>query len=141
MLWTGPCNGSDYPMVSVQRKNKTLRTIMMELMNKKKKANQVVVATCGNKRCINPDHLRLHSRSSVLRASHEQYKDPIRSAKISAYARANKAKLTLEQAREIRVSDKTQRELAIEYGVNKATIGSIKSGRTWKETGSLWRGL
>lgn len=128
-------------MVSVARKNKTLRTVMAELLKKTKRADQVITTTCKNKRCINPDHLRAISKSAVLKGSFSDYKNPIRSAKISAYARANKAKLTLEQAREIRVSDKTQRELAIEYGVNKATIGSIKSGRTWKETGSLWRGL
>lgn len=141
MLWTGPTNGSGYPMVSVERKNRPLRTIMAELMQKQKQKHQVMTTTCKNISCINPEHLRVANKSSVLKMSHERYNDPIRAAKISAHARATKAKLTIEQARDIRVSEKTHRELALEYGVNKATIGNIKAGRTWKETGSLWRGL
>lgn len=141
MLWLGPSNGSDYPMVSVQRKNKPLRTIMAVLLKRTKTKNQVMTTTCGNKRCISPDHLRVSRRSSVLKGTTFDYNNPIRIAKISAHARANKAKLTIEQAREIRVSDKTHRELALKYGVNKATIGNIKAGRTWKETNNLWRGL
>lgn len=99
----------------------------------------MVTTNCGNKRCINPDHLRVVSKKTVFKIT--DYKNPVRSAKLSAYARATRAKLNMEQAREIRLSDKTHRELALEYGVNKATIGNIKAGRTWKETGGIWRGL
>ena len=141
LLWTGPSNGSGYPMVSITRKNHTLRTILAVLYKKNKRSNQVVTTTCGNKRCIHPDHLRIVGKKSVFKISIANYKSPIRSAKLSAYARANRAKLNMDQAREIRMSDKTHRELALEYGVNKATIGNIKAGRTWKETGNLWRGL
>lgn len=126
-------------MVSIRRKNYTLRTILMVLYNKRKFPNQVVTTTCKNVRCINPDHLRVVSKKTVFKIT--DYKNPVRSAKLSAYARATRAKLNMEQAREIRLSDKTHRELALEYGVNKATIGNIKAGRTWKETGNLWRGL
>jgi len=126
-------------MVSIRRKNHTLRTILMVLYNKRKFPNQVVTTNCGNKRCINPDHLRVVGKKTVFKIT--DYKNPVRSAKLSAYARATRAKLNMEQAREIRLSDKTHRELALEYGVNKATIGNIKAGRTWKETGNLWRGL
>lgn len=100
-----------------------------------------MTTTCGNKSCINPDHLKISNKSAVLKGSQNDYNNPVRRAKLSAYARANKAKLSIEQAREIRMSDKTYRELALEYGVNKATIGNIKSGRTWKETGGIWSGL
>jgi hypothetical protein len=126
-------------MVSIQRKNHTLRTILMVLYNKRKFPNQVVTTNCGNKRCINPDHLRVVSKKTVFKIT--DYKNPVRSAKLSAYARATRAKLNIEQAREIRLSDKTHRELALEYGVNKNTIRNIKAGITWKETGNLWRGL
>jgi hypothetical protein len=141
MLWLGPTNGSKYPMVSVNRKNKPLRTIMAVLLKRNKNSKQVVTTTCNNKSCIHPDHLKVVYQKSVFKISAKQYNCPIRSAKLSAYARATRAKLNMDQAREIRMSDKTHRELALEYGVNKATIGNIKAGRTWKETGNLWRGL
>jgi hypothetical protein len=128
-------------MVSIKRKNKPLRTIMAVLFQRNKTAKQVITTTCGNKSCIHPDHLRVVTKKSVFKIATSDYKSPIRSAKLSAYARANRAKLNIEQAREIRLSDKTHKQLALEYGVNKATIGSIKAGKTWKETGNLWRGL
>ena len=141
LLWTGPSNGSGYPMVSIKRKNKPLRTIMAVFYKRTKTAKQVLTTTCGNKSCIHPDHLRVVAKKSVFKIATANYKSPIRSAKLSAYARANRAKLNIEQAREIRLSDKTHRELALEYGVNKNTIRNIKAGITWKETGNLWRGL
>ena len=112
---------------------------MAVLLKKTKNSDQVITTTCGNKSCITPDHLRVVRKKTVFKIA--DYKNPVRSAKLSAYAREHRAKLNMEQAREIRLSDKTHRELALEYGVNKATIGNIKAGRTWKETGNLWRGL
>ena len=113
----------------------------MVLYNRRKLPNQVVTAACGSKKCINPDHLRVVNKKTILKIATSDYKSPMRSAKLSAYAREHRAKLNMDQAREIRMSDKTQRQLALEYGVNKATIANIKAGRTWKETGNLWRGL
>lgn len=128
-------------MVSIQRKNHTLRTILAVLYKRTKTKNQVMTTSCGNKSCIHPDHLKVVLKKTIFKISTKDYKNPIRSAKLSAYARATRAKLNIDQAREIRMSDKTHRELALEFGVNKATIGNIKAGRTWKETGNLWRGL
>ena len=128
-------------MVSVKRKNYTLRTILLELYQKKKRQKQVVTTSCKNISCIHPDHLCVIGKRTVFKSAVSDYKNPVRSAKLSAYVREHRAKLNMEQAREIRLSDKTHRELALEYGVNKATIGNIKAGRTWKETGGIWRGL
>lgn len=141
LLWTGPSNGSGYPMVSIMRKNHTLRTILVSLYKRKKSSKQVVTTSCGNIRCIHPDHIKVVNKKTIFKISKIDYKSPIRSAKLSAHARATRAKLNIDQAREIRMSEKTQRELAIEYGVNKNTIRNIKAGITWKETGNLWRGL
>ena len=141
LLWTGPSNGAGYPLIRIQRSNHTVRTILVVLYKRTKNKNQVVTTTCGNKGCIHPDHIKVVSQKSIFKPSEKQYQSPIRNAKISAHARANRAKLNIDQAREIRMSEKTQRELALEYGVNKATISNIKSGKTWKETGNLWRGL
>ena len=41
-------------------------------------------------------------------------------------------KLTKEDVYAIRRSKKSQRELAVEYGVSKSTIGRVKRGETWK---------
>ena len=41
--------------------------------------------------------------------------------------------LTIEQAREIRMSDESGPVLALRYGVDKSLINGIKAGRNWKE--------
>lgn len=43
----------------------------------------------------------------------------------------NQAKLTEDDVRAIRASNKRQRDLAAEYGVRQGTISFIKSGKTW----------
>lgn len=43
-----------------------------------------------------------------------------------------KARLTADQVLAIRASDRSQRELAREYGVDPSTINHITRGRTWR---------
>lgn len=47
--------------------------------------------------------------------------------------RPSKRKLTFEQAEEVRNSDKSQSQLAAEYGVTQHSIWCIKKGLTYKE--------
>jgi hypothetical protein len=42
-------------------------------------------------------------------------------------------KITAEQARAIRFSRKTEREIASEYGISKAHAGDVRRGRAWKD--------
>ena len=44
----------------------------------------------------------------------------------------NQAKLTESQVRDIWKSTKLQREIAVDFGVSKSTIGYIKNSQTWK---------
>jgi hypothetical protein len=44
----------------------------------------------------------------------------------------NQAKLTESQVRDIWKSTKLQREIAVDFGVSKSTIGYIKNRQTWK---------
>jgi hypothetical protein len=58
---------------------------------------------------------------------------PDRCAKIAAGCqKSTNAKLTKEQAAEIRVSSESQRALAAKYGVNKSMIARIKNGTAWR---------
>lgn len=72
---------------------------------------------CGNRACVNPDHLT------------------VMSARVHGRLAAN-AKLTLKQVREIRrrrQAGETGRALAAEFGVTEGTICHIRSGRTWQD--------
>lgn len=87
---------------------------------------QVVMHTCDNPPCVNPDHLRGGT-----------HKDNVH----DMIAKGRKAtKLTEQQVREIRIryaedAYLRQKDIAKEYGVGATAIGNITSGRSWSHVG------
>jgi len=87
-----------------------------------------VLTTCGNPKCINPDHLKLCSfseRNEIL-------------VKRGIVMRGEKhccSKLTMDQVKEIREKAKgqSQRSLAAEYGVCQSTVRALIIGKTWRQ--------
>lgn len=69
---------------------------------------------CRTPACVNPDHLEPVTHAENIR-------------------RGKNAKLTREQADEIRAAPESPEELAARYGVNRATIRDIKRGTSWRE--------
>jgi hypothetical protein len=81
--------------------------------------------------------LELAERLRALKASGRgpRASDPVPWTVPAVRAAHGNAKLTREQVDEIRASPLLQRELAERFGVSRATIGLIKSGRTWRTPG------
>jgi hypothetical protein len=77
----------------------------------------VVMHTCDNPRCINPDHLKLGTQKDNL----QDMKDKGRKHYV----------ITKEKALAIREAEGTQRGLASEFGVSKTLVGMIKRGEIW----------
>lgn len=84
--------------------------------------------SCGNGHlaCVHPKHLRWALPVENM-ADREAHGTMLRGE------RAPNAKLTAQQVSEIRAAGNgvTQRGLARTYGVSRATINAIRSGRTW----------
>ena len=79
------------------------------------------------KACFNPEHLKPGTHA-------ENQADRVRDG-TNIYAKGEKhgmAKLTNEQVLEIRASEKSQKELAEEYGVHNRTISDIIRRKFWK---------
>lgn len=95
--------------------------------------------SCGNWRCVNPDHLvakgfKDHAAASAGKRSRASYK----AAAIKG-GKKNR-KLTMQQVMEIRTSPKSCKKLGEEYGVSHTTISKIKRGLIYNET-SIWSQL
>lgn len=90
--------------------------------------NVVVMHTCDNRRCCNPDHLHLgtHADNMGDMASKGRRKD------INSGARNGRAKLTPEQVAAIREDKRGKRTIAPEYGVSPAQVQRIRKGQQWK---------
>lgn len=78
--------------------------------------------SCDNPKCCNPQHLSLGSHAENMIDRSRKF-------------RTNRQKLTAEDVRNIRASDKRVCDLAREYGVVHSAISNIKSRRrfAWVE--------
>ena len=95
-----------------------------------------VWAGCGNWRCVCPQHLQSGTRKQMCAAlaRHQVYRhSPDVVLRITKTKRRTQAKLTLNQAREIRVATGRLREIAARYGVSPSLVSLIKRGRSWRE--------
>jgi hypothetical protein len=91
--------------------------------------------TCKSKTCVNPGHTRIGTMEQWGEYIREtgQGRTPAKTAANRKTGRTKLAKITMEQAREIRVSDASTYALAAKYGITQSAIWNIKHGRTWKE--------
>ena len=118
------------------------RVLAIELQLIDDRSRKVTGTRCRNWRCVNPKHLQLLTRQvAAKRAAENRTGGKLMSSRKASDHRRKRAKLTIDQVRAIRASDRTCRALAIEYGVSFQHIALIKSGRIWRETGNVFSNL
>lgn len=135
-LWKNATTQGGYPIVKVRGCGcRFVRRVVLDLLGRPAMPRQPVVTTCGEKRCVNPAHLRASTIAAVSQAAAAKgaFSGVARAAKIAAFRRAESAKLDIDKAREIRLSSESGPVLAARFGVNKSVINSIKRGTSWKD--------
>lgn len=88
----------------------------------------VVCHKCDNPSCVNPEHLFLGTKA-------DNSSDMVRKVRSARGEKNAKAKLTEDQAREVlnlRKMGATLDALAKRFGVTKAAIRFLVTGRNWK---------
>ncbi len=142
--WKGAMQKSAADPVPVMRwrgQVNTVRRLILveqyadELGNLLAGRKRVATYSCGNPACVNPEHTILGTRKSVQRRTAETKHwrfDPVLQRQRSKFARERFGKLDEAKAAAIRLDERAQDAIALDYGVSQATISSIKRGRTWK---------
>jgi hypothetical protein len=124
-LWLGCKDRCGYGLIRYNYKNEKIHRMIWFIYNKIIPQGHIIRHKCKNKNCCNPDHLETGTMK-------ENQQDRIRDGTDQRGENGFHAKLTAEQVREIKVSTKTQTELAQEYSVCRATIWDILHNKTWK---------
>lgn len=139
--WTGYCNKKT-PATSVGGKGIAVRALVAKRMGWNIEG-KMVTNKCGNHLCVKPEHLvmmtksKFHAHVTKTKVDHTAL---ARLMKLSAAVR-QRSKLTLEQAQAIRNHPGPERVICEEFGVCKATVSRIRTGRQWKDYGmfsQLW---
>lgn len=119
-LWQGAFDSKGYGRLIIGRREVRAHRFAYELAHGPIPAGLHVRWSCGNPRCVRPDHLFL-AKAPVTRATGE--------------ASVN-AKLTVAEVHEIRLraaAGETMAKLAAGYGVSKTSVWRIINHETWAD--------
>ena len=123
----------EYPQVRHGTSMRSARRVVYELTTGKTlPRSKLVVMACRESHCVNFDHMQITTKAGVGKLAAKEGAYAARRGKVMLLSRA-RAKLTLEKAREIRMSDESKRVLAQRYGVSPSLIGNIRRGEAWRE--------
>lgn len=143
-IWNQATSDAGYPIMKVRGCGcRLVRRLAAELAGHELKPRQPVVTTCDEKKCVRPEHCLPSSNQAVAQKAADAgaFSQPQRGAKIAAGRRAKSAKLTMEQAMEIRNSTEVGHVLAARYGIDKSRVNAIKRGEAWKDYANPFTGL
>ncbi len=124
--WIGTLWNNGYARTGVKGCNgRAYRLAYQEFVGKIKKG-MLICHACDNPKCVNPDHL-------FQGTAQENMTDMVQKGRSLKGERHHKAKLNLEEVKEIRSrSNEPRVKLAKEFNVSDCTIRDIVKRRSWK---------
>jgi len=128
--WIGPCNPGGYGNFGLGGKTVSAHRVAWRIARGEIPDQLWVLHRCDNRRCVNPDHLFLGTRTDNVRdmgAKGRRRSDDC----LPKGTDCSWAKLTEEQIDRIRQSDLPQKVLAVELGVSQALISMIRTRKRW----------
>lgn len=87
----------------------------------------IVMHSCDNPRCVNPDHLSLGSNQ-------DNQKDKVTKGRQATCSKHGQSKLSEKDVLFIFSSEIPRSQLADMFGIHKTTVGLIQRGKTWRKT-------
>jgi hypothetical protein len=141
ILWRhATTNG--HPVFRVEGKTMLVRRWLWVQANGPIKRNRMIMTTCNDKLCVNPEHLKITTYSQfALSLGPSIMGGPVRSAAI-AKAKQNgpTASLNWDLVREIRSSDERGSVISRRLSVSHTQVTRVRNNLAWKEH-SPWDAL
>lgn len=103
---------------------------------------RAIVSTCENEACVNPDHLKVVSRSAVVKklAASGAYSSHTHRMKVAQGAR-RQSKLSQEAVRDIVNSEEPAKVAAEKHGITPAYVYMLRRGEFRQDFASPFAGL
>lgn len=127
--WIGGKNEKGYGQLIVNGRMIKAHRFSYELHKGPIPEGKVVMHSCDNRKCVNPEHLSIGTQAENML----DMKNKNRQARGSSHTNC---KLNEDQVKEIKIKlnlGLSQRKIANEYGIHESQISLIKTGRTWKD--------
>lgn len=128
--WTAGLFKTGYGKFNINGKLRRAHRVSWEFANGRPAPDDLDIChTCDNRACVNPAHLFLGTRSDNM-------KDAVKKGRakglIPSGERHPSARLTAQQAREIRNSTEDALAVAARYGITRTHVYQIRLGLKWK---------
>lgn len=133
--WTGTISKQGYPMFYTEHDKSTFaHRAIYEDYHGRIRGDLRIIKTCGNKICVNPDHLELGDCRDVYHNEQKLGRNWVH----RRYGEENNAsKLTNSQVLKIRELYATKKyrmlDLALQFGVSQALVSLIISRKRWRQ--------
>lgn len=129
--WDGPVGTNKHPRIA----SRSARQIVYRMAHGAVPRGRVISVNCECIDCLNPEHLEATTKSKAAAKAFEKRPDIVRARakKTADWFRANRAKLSSEDATQIRHSSEPACVVAQRFGVCRQTVVQIKSGKFWKD--------
>lgn len=126
-LWNGLRDKDDYGQIRKEGKMVKVHRLSLEWSLGRPIGEGLVTRhKCRNRNCVNPEHLE---EGTIAENNADKIRDGT-----SIGPRGTKhgsCKLTEDQVLAIREDQRTQKEIAIDYGITHHTVSDIKIGKSW----------
>jgi len=131
--WTGAIDTRGYGNLRVDGKTARAHRVAYSLVHGEIPSGEghhgtVIMHTCDNRLCCNPDHLKATDQSGNMADMAMKG----RRKGFGAGSSNGRAKLTPEQVQAIRADNRGKRTIAPEYGVSPAQVQRVRLGLQWK---------
>lgn len=126
--WTGKVAPNGYGILNMGTRSLMAHRVSYELAVGSIPEGQMILHSCDNRRCVNPNHLRPGSHMDNMIDRQIRLRTP-RGRKIP------QAKLNEDQVREIRklcINDVRYPVIARQFGVSTSTIQAVAAHKNWK---------
>ena len=137
LLWTGAVNDAGVPQMRLPgtREVFSVRRLLLTAMGQDI-AGRIASTKCGHQLCMAEKHVTPMTRKQLQKRSAKKFASSLlRSARL-ATARRRTAKLTLEDAHELRrlrADGVSTREAAERFGVAQSTAAKAMRGESWRD--------